>query len=676
MMFALFVVLLLHCSCDAFGGFDANSSAQGLHTYSEIHEAKNLIDALSFKLNLNFKKYEEKYESLQLQSNEYLAQKYSAKEEIKTLYKLKDLLNDFTKKSSFCEKFYSYFDFKFAREIKINFSAPLQKDYTVAFKVNHRELIDYGQALANGYDLRVYFRKDKDCQPKEIDRIIKDITTTKTMVFFKLQEDFSESMRDGSAYYFVYGNKEACKAKENPENVYLFFDDFSDIYLEKKWFKVFGDIDVENGVLKLKTNENQGAEGATGISLFIKNGYDFEDIEIELDFSEIRKDVAAGPLLRVQDTRLKSLSAWWFQYISGSTSCTMRPYKDGFDGKWMYQSNFQKPLSLGSWYHAKFRVFGDRFSYWLNKQLIFNNTKVSSKWFISKGTFGIGCQSGNTGCYTFYDNIKITKYVPIPPTVYLGKECKVDLKTFQGLGTSEKNPAKSCKQIYDMSMKYGKVENGMYWIKTSADRSVYTYCDLLNGGWTLVGKISGFVDDLYKFWLIKDYNLDALSSPALPSKVACFDARYLATYYASSVMFASGDNQFGIGSKWAQWSLPDEREMDSFWTYSVGFSTVSKAKMYPVSVKFYDGQEQYCFQNKYGIMPYFNQGGSYPSATYDKAGKTKENDYCMAIGVLKPGETAEGWTQNGSGYDSPQSYSDWPNSQSNYASQYVTVWLK
>ena len=136
-MFALFAILLLHCSCHAFGGFDANSSANGLHTYSEIHDAKNLIDALSFKLNLNLKTYEDKYESLQQQSNEYLAQSDSAKEEIKTLYKLKDLLNDVTKKSSICEKFYSNFGFKFARQIKINFSAPLQKDFTVAFKGTH-----------------------------------------------------------------------------------------------------------------------------------------------------------------------------------------------------------------------------------------------------------------------------------------------------------------------------------------------------------------------------------------------------------------------------------------------------------------------------------------------------------------------------------------------------------
>ena len=65
--------------------------------------------------------------------------------------------------------------------------------------------------------------------------------------------------------------------------------------------------------------------------------------------------------------------------------------------------------------------FLSRFSLWLNQKLVFDKIKVPSKWFMSKGTFGLGCNSGITGCYTFYDNIKITKYVPTPPTVYLGK---------------------------------------------------------------------------------------------------------------------------------------------------------------------------------------------------------------------------------------------------------------
>ena len=75
-------------------------------------------------------------------------------------------------------------------------------------------------------------------------------------------------------------------------------------------------------------------------------------------------------------------------------------------------------------------------------------------------------------------------------------------------------------------------------------------------------------------------------------------------------------------------------------------------------------------------MPYSGHGGSYPSATLNTAGYTNVNDYCMAIGVQKKGKSADGWSQNANGYDSPQSKSDWPNSKYNHQSPYVTVWLK
>jgi hypothetical protein len=75
-------------------------------------------------------------------------------------------------------------------------------------------------------------------------------------------------------------------------------------------------------------------------------------------------------------------------------------------------------------------------------------------------------------------------------------------------------------------------------------------------------------------------------------------------------------------------------------------------------------------------MPHPKHGGSYPSAARNTAGNTRVKDYCMAVGVQKTGTTADGWTQNANGYDSPRSDSDWPNSQYNHVSPYLTVWLK
>ena len=76
------------------------------------------------------------------------------------------------------------------------------------------------------------------------------------------------------------------------------------------------------------------------------------------------------------------------------------------------------------------------------------------------------------------------------------------------------------------------------------------------------------------------------------------------------------------------------------------------------------------------MMSYPLHGGSYPSVSYDTAGNTAGNDYCMAVAVLPKGSTAHGWSQNGNGYDNPSSDSDWPSrSNSNY-SPHLLVWLK
>lgn len=75
-------------------------------------------------------------------------------------------------------------------------------------------------------------------------------------------------------------------------------------------------------------------------------------------------------------------------------------------------------------------------------------------------------------------------------------------------------------------------------------------------------------------------------------------------------------------------------------------------------------------------MPYRNHGGSYPFASVDKNGNTAKNDYCMAVGVQKKGTSGDGWSQNGNGFDSPQSNSDWPGGSVSHESPSLTVWLK
>ena len=142
--------------------------------------------------------------------------------------------------------------------------------------------------------------------------------------------------------------------------MYFFYDDFSDSNLEKKWQKNWGNINVENGVLKLKTDTTPTGDNAE-ISVFVKNGQEWEDIEVDLDFNERNNEVAPGPFLRVQDAKIKDTSGWWFEYVTdGRKTCTMRPFKKNHDGNWLYTRDLEGPVSAGSWHHAKYRVVGDR----------------------------------------------------------------------------------------------------------------------------------------------------------------------------------------------------------------------------------------------------------------------------------------------------------------------------
>ncbi|KAJ7377123.1 hypothetical protein OS493_030718 [Desmophyllum pertusum] len=283
--------------------------------------------------------------------------------------------------------------------------------------------------------------------------------------------------------------------------------------------------------------------------------------------------------------------------------------------------------------------------------------KSAREWKIPAGTLGLGCHNSPHNCKTLYDNIKVRFLVTSPPNITLGVFVPGHLIQSSLLG-EKKLPADSCKQIHDASLVNSKprAKNGIYWIKTDlqGSSSVQTYCDMTNGGWTLAGKISGKVGNIYKAWLVSNYNTAALKTPKITKQkeFACIDARSLAVEEASMILLSSAERTDGLGSKWVMWRLPGDRGKDSLWNHSVGLSAVKAAVQTPVMVYAWNGNKKICYQNKFGIMPYGRmEVRILTRLTIPLA--TATNDYCMAVGVMAKGSTAHGWSQNGSGYDSP-----------------------
>ena len=465
--------------------------------------------------------------------------------------------------------------------------------------VNHRELIDRGLSRDNGEDLQVYYHGNGQ-QPFQIDRVVSGLGTNAATVQFRLQAPISANTVDESSYSLVLGGAVSGSVMDNPDKVYAFHDDFSSSARKKEWVITWGKWSVQNGRLLGSTMQTKDlGKGNVEIGLYIKSGFQWRDIEVELDMMETGSIKSVpGPFLRVSNANPAKTTAWFveFNWAAKGENIALRPVVNNRENPYYYGkfSAFKPNI----WFHLKYRVLGDSwFSQWVNGKLVHHNLKVGKEWKIPAGTVGLGCHKSPHNCKTLYDNIKVSLLVAAPPNITLGI-LRPLFPSQRALLGEKKLPADSCKQIHDASLvnNQPRAKNGVYWIKTDLQGSsaVQTYCDMKNGGWTLVGKLRGKVGNIYKTWLVSNYNTAALKTPKITKQkeFACIDARSMAVEEASMVMLSSGERADGLGSKWVTWTLPGDREKDSFWNHSVGPSTVKAAVKTPVMLYAWNGNKE------------------------------------------------------------------------------------
>ena len=398
----------------------------------------------------------------------------------------------------------------------------------------------------------------------------------------------------------MFGAAVSGSAMDNPDKVFAFYDDFSSSTLKKEWVKNWGKWSVQNGRLLGSTMQSKDlGRDNVEIGLYLQTGFQWKDVDVELDLMETGKTKSSpGPFLRVSNVNPSKTTGWWFQYYPPSAkSVAMRPQANNKDGGFPNQGKLPTPFKLNTWFHFRYRVVGDRFWQWANGKVVQDNVKVSKQWKIAAGTLGLGCHKSPHNCKTLYDNIKVTFLVATAPKITLGR-IQHSIPTQSSLLGEKKLPADSCTQIHDASLVNNKprAKNGVYWIKTDLQGSsaVQTYCDMKNGGWTLVGKISGRVGNIYNTWLVSNHNTAALKTSKMKKhkQFACIDARSLAVEEASTVLLSSGERVDGLGSKWVMWRLPGDRGKASFWNHSVGPSAVKAAVQTPVMVYAWNGNKK------------------------------------------------------------------------------------
>ena len=96
--------------------------------------------------------------------------------------------------------------------------------YTVRADLDTATLVSNGDLLSSCNDLRVIH--STGATSTEIDRVVTDCNTATTEIAFSLQADHATSSVV-EEYYFYFDNPSASTPPDDPENVYLWFDDVS-----------------------------------------------------------------------------------------------------------------------------------------------------------------------------------------------------------------------------------------------------------------------------------------------------------------------------------------------------------------------------------------------------------------------------------------------------------------
>lgn len=213
--------------------------------------------------------------------------------------------------------------------------------------VNHRALIDRGLTRDNGDDLQVYYHANGQ-QPVQIDRVLSGLGTKSATVHFRLQARMSANTIDDISYSLMLGDAVSGSVMDNPRRVYAFYDDFTSPALKKDWVKNnYGKWTVQNGRLLGDTMAIKGRDYIE-VALYLKSGFSWRDIEVELDMMETgSRKSCPGPLLRVANVQHSKTTAWWFEYCPYNTfTCTLRPQRNNKDGGWKYNSKLSRAFAL------------------------------------------------------------------------------------------------------------------------------------------------------------------------------------------------------------------------------------------------------------------------------------------------------------------------------------------
>ena len=365
---------------------------------------------------------------------------------------------------------------------------------------------------------------------------------------------------------------------------------------------------------------------------------------------------------------------------SWSGGSNFRPY--------MYTSNgniigYDDTTSYGvnTWHYVVYERSHTSMRCWINgtRYMTTSNGNSIPDSIPSAGSIYSGFWSGESQPF-YIDELRVTigvnRYGDVTSIPVQTDSWPVGLGTKpggSGDGSSPESAAKSALQILALNP---SAPSGDYWIDVNGTpRKLYCDMSMDNGGWTLIGKVSGR-ENRYQTWLVSNIKTGELVTrdpvQGSPSH-ACIDARKIASE-ATEICFSSHSS-----GKWVKSMIHPDATSGTLFNHQAGPGTITGSEHRKAAGIGWNGGSTLNYVNPYMVMGLSGHGGSYPHFGYNTAGNTATSDYAMAVGSMQSGTVATpsgNWSNNGNGWDAPDNETDWPNPSYNNGGAYILVWIR
>lgn len=310
-----------------------------------------------------------------------------------------------------------------------NASAVLPLNYTVNLTFNHAALVTAGKSLASGDDIRILYNFSV-----ELDRLnLTAFNTATTTIAFRTREAIPAG---GTAtnYEFYYGYPYAGPPPANPNNVYLFFDNFSysscDATFNSTWAigqKAGSPLPVNNcsidaGTLRLDENGSNSDLG------YYTNPSFPPDVLVSVKMRiNANGTIGSGILYRYNSSEPTTAGEAWpyadYEYNgvgSGPVDSSTSRYfgSDTFP----LDSGPQGDIEIGTWYTEEARIYNTTWHHYVNGVLFLNNLTLTGNDkqgnpFSRSGHVGLALfSSPDRNDSVSYDDVLVREYMDPEPS--------------------------------------------------------------------------------------------------------------------------------------------------------------------------------------------------------------------------------------------------------------------